>query len=273
MLRRRVLHAVAACAVAPLLAFADAPHVGQAGKDVAWVPTPPRVVERMLRMAQTTARDYVIDLGSGDGIVPITAARRFGARALGIEYDAELVKLSERKAAAAGVAQLASFVQGDLFGADLSRATVLTLYLRQNLNLELRPRLLELRPGTRVVSHRFDMGDWAPDEVSFIDGHRAFLWIVPANVIGAWSLELGTHDRPLELSLEQRFQKIGGYVVLGELQAGLREARLSGARIDFAYVDRDGVRREFRGSATRARMEGSFRTSGGAAGRWVALKR
>jgi len=282
MLRGPARLTLAACAAAWLLAApacaqtaAPAPRVGQAGKDVEWVPTPPRVVERMLRMAQTTSRDTVIDLGSGDGIIPITAARIFGARALGIEFDPALVKLAERKADAAGVAQRVRFVQGDLFSADLSRATVLTLYLQQNLNLELRPRILSLRPGTRVVSHRFGMGDWAPDEVSLIDGHRAYLWIVPANVIGAWSLELGPHARPLELSFEQRFQNIGGYVMLGELQAGLREARLRGARIDFAYVDRDGVRREFRGSATRMRMrmQGSFRAEDGSTGRWVALKR
>ena len=273
MLRRRVLHAVAACTVAPLLAFADAPHVGQAGKDVAWVPTPPRVVERMLRMAQTTSRDTVVDLGSGDGIIAITAAKRFGARSVGIEFDPALVALSERKAAAAGVAQLVRFVQGDLFGADLSRATVLTLYLRQNLNLELRPKLLELRPGTRVVSHRFGLGDWAPDEVSFVEGHRVYLWIVPANVIGAWSLELGPHARPLELSFEQRFQKIGGYVMLGELQVGLREARLRGAQIAFAYVDSQGVLRDFRGRVAGSRMEGSFRADDGSEGRWTAVKK
>ena len=273
MLRGRALHAVAACAAAPLLAFADAPHVGQPGKDVEWVPTPPHVAERMLRIAQTTARDYLIDLGSGDGIIPITAAKEFGARALGIEYDPALVKLARHRAAAAGVAQRVRFVQGDLFTADFSRASVLTLYLKDNINLALRPQILALRAGTRVVSHRFGMDDWAPDEVSLVGGHRVYLWIVPATVIGAWSLELGPHARPLELDFEQRFQRIGGYVMLGELQAGLRDARLRGARIAFAYVDQDGVRHEFSGRATRARMSGSFRADDGTSGRWVAIKR
>ncbi|HUJ87280.1 MAG TPA: class I SAM-dependent methyltransferase [Burkholderiales bacterium] len=273
MLRRRALHAVALFVAAPLLACADAPRVGQPGKDVEWVPTAPSVARRMLRMAQTTARDYVIDLGSGDGIIPISAAKEFGARALGIEYDPALVRLARQKAAAAGVARRARFVQGDLFAADFSRASVLTLYLKENLNLALRPQILALSPGTRVVSHRFGMGDWAPDEVSLVDGHRVYLWIVPANVIGAWSLELGPQAPPLELEFEQRFQKIGGYVMLGPVQAGLRDASLRGARIGFSYVDRDGVRREFRGSATRMRMSGSFRADDGARGRWEATKR
>jgi SAM-dependent methyltransferase len=271
--RLRLAACAAACLLAAPAAAQIAPRVGQPGKDVAWVPTPPSVVERMLRMAQTTPRDLVVDLGSGDGVIAITAAKKFGARALGIEYDAALVRLSKLKAADAGVAQRAQFIQGDLFAADFSRATVLTLYLRENLNLDLRPQILSLRPGTRVVSHRFGMGDWAPDEVSLVDGHRISLWIVPANVIGAWSLELGPHARPIELDFEQRFQKIGGYVMLGPVQAGLRDARLRGARIAFAYVDREGVRREFSGSATRMRMDGTFRADDGAEGRWVALKR
>jgi SAM-dependent methyltransferase len=269
--------ALAACAAACLLsaqaAAQTAPRVGQPGRDVAWVPTPPSVVERMLRMAQTTPRDTVVDLGSGDGIIAITAAKKFGARALGIEYDAALVSLSRLKAADAGVAQRVQFVQGDLFAADFSRASVLTLYLQDNLNRELRPKILALRPGTRVVSHRFGMDEWPPDEVSLVDGHRICLWIVPANVIGAWSLELGPRARALELEFEQRFQKIGGYVMLGPVQAGLRDARLRGAKIEFAYVDRGGVRREFSGSATRLRMSGTFRADDGTVGRWVALKR
>jgi methylase of polypeptide subunit release factors len=268
---------LAACAAACLLAAQataqTAPRVGQPGKDVAWVPTPPSVVERMLRMAQTTPRDTVVDLGSGDGIVAITAAKEFGARALGIEYDAALVRLSRLKAADAGVAQRVQFIQGDLFAADFSRASVLTMYLQDNLNRELRPKILALRPGTRVVSHRFGMDEWLPDEVSLVDGNRICLWIVPANVIGAWSLELGPRARALELEFEQRFQKIGGYVMLGPVQAGLRDARLRGARIAFAYVDREGVRREFSGSATRMRMEGSFHADDGDSGRWVAIKR
>ncbi|HEY5637652.1 MAG TPA: class I SAM-dependent methyltransferase [Burkholderiales bacterium] len=279
----RCVAALAALLVACPAAYAQAPaapaekfepHVGQAGKDVIWVPTPDEVVERMLRMAQVTAKDLVIDLGSGDGKITIAAARLFGARAMGVEYNPDMVKLSQRNAQAAGVAGKATFAHGDIFQTDFSKATVLTMYLLPGLNLKLRPTILSMRPGTRVASHSFNMDDWEPDEVSSIDGRSAYLWIVPATVAGTWALDLqGAAPRKLPMSLDQRYQKVTGSVTLGMMQAGLREPQLTGSQIRFALVDDKSVRRDFTGTVTGARMEGSYRADNGTEGRWSAAKR
>ncbi len=251
------------------------PQVGQAGKDVIWVPTPDEVVDRMLRMAQVTANDYVVDLGAGDGKIAIAAAKKFGARALGIEYDADMARHAQGNVERAGVAGRARIVQGDIFVSDFSQATVVTMYLLPALNLKLRPQILGMRPGTRVVSHSFSMDDWDADEESSLDGRRAYFWVVPANVAGTWMLELaggGTTGRH-EVTLEQRYQKIEGTIALGSLLGGLREARLRGFQIAFAYVDNAGVRRELSGRVSGARMEGSFRADNGTEGRWSATKK
>jgi hypothetical protein len=186
------------------------PRVGQEGKDVVWVPTPQALVERMLDMAKATPKDYLMDLGSGDGRLVITAAKR-GISALGIEYDPNMVALSRRNAQAAGVAERATFVEADLFETDFSRATVITMFLMPDLNLKLRPRILDLKPGTRVVSNSFDMGDWEADEKVVLtekegcEGYcTARLWIVPAKVAGRHRTAHG------ELTLEQTFQKVKG---------------------------------------------------------------
>lgn len=251
------------------------PQVGQAGKDVIWVPTPDDVVDRMLRMAQVTANDYVVDLGAGDGKIAIAAAKKFGARALGIEYDADMARHAQGNVERAGVAGRARIVQGDIFVSDFSQATVVTMYLLPALNLKLRPQILGMRPGTRVVSHSFSMDDWDADEESSLDGRRAYFWVVPANVAGTWMLELaggGTTGRH-EVTLEQRYQKIEGTIALGPLLGGLREARLRGFQVAFAYVDNAGVRRELSGRVSGARMEGSFRADNGTEGRWSATKK
>ena len=251
------------------------PHVGQQGKDVVWVPTPDEVVERMLNMAQTKPEDYVIDLGAGDGKIAIAAAKKFGARSLGIEYNPDMAALAQRNAQAAGVVGKAQIVQGDIFVTDFTQATVLTMYLLPSLNMKLRPQILAMRPGTRVVAHAFNMEDWEADESSDVDGRRAYLWIVPANVSGRWAMELSGAggSEKLSLNLDQKFQKIEGVAYLGSILAGLREPRLSGFRIGFAYVDNRGVRRDFTGRVTGSSMEGSFRTDGGAEGRWTATKK
>ena len=271
--------ALAALAIAlPAAAQKDKdyePHVGQAGKDVIWVPTPDGVVERMLRMAQVTANDYVVDLGAGDGKIAIAAAKKFGARALGIEYNAPMARHAQRNAERAGVAGRARIVQGDIFVSDFSQATVVTMYLLPALNLKLRPQILAMRPGTRVVSHSFSMDDWEADETSSLDGRRAYFWVVPAAVAGAWALELaggGAADK-LEMTLDQRYQKIEGTVALDTVLGGLREARLRGFLIAFSYVDDKGVRRDFSGRVSGARMEGSFRADNGTEGRWTATKK
>jgi SAM-dependent methyltransferase len=247
------------------------PQVGQAGKDVIWVPTPDEVVERMLRMAQVTANDLVYDLGAGDGKIAIAAAKKFGARSVGIEYNPEMAKHAQGNVEKAGVASRARILNGDIFATDFSQATVVTMYLLPALNLKLRPTILSMRPGTRVVSHSFTMEDWEADETSNMDGRRAYFWLVPANVGGGWTLETGGEKS--ELAFEQRFQKIEGTVGLGHTQGGLREARLRGASISFAYIDNNGARREFTGRVTGGRMEGTFRAENGGEGRWSATKK
>jgi hypothetical protein len=246
------------------------PQVGQAGKDVIWVPTPDEVVDRMLTMAQVGPNDSHMDLGSGDGKIVIAAAKR-GAKALGIEYNPDMVKLAQDNAQKAGVADKANFRRADIFQTDFSQATVITLYLLPALNMKLRPQLLSMKPGTRVVSHSFTMEDWEADEISTMDGRRAYFWVVPANVMGTWALDAG--GQKTELALEQTFQKLSGTVALGAVQGGLREPRLRGAQIGFAYVDDKGVRRDFSGTVNGRQMQGSFRDEKGQEGRWTAARK
>src|ERR1051326_1019422 len=247
------------------------PQVGQAGKDVIWVPTPEEVVDRMLTMAQVTPNDFVVDLGSGDGRTVIMAAKKFGAKALGIEYNPEIVKLSQENAQKAGVSDRAQFRRADIFATDFSQATVITLYLLPALNMKLRPTILAMKAGTRVASHSFTMEDWEADEVSTMDGRRAYFWIVPANVMGTWTLDAG--GQKSELTLDQTFQKINGTVSFGAVQGGLRDAHMRGPQISFSYVDQAGLRRDFTGSVNGRQMEGSFRDDKGQDGRWSATKK
>ena len=177
------------------------PEPYQAGKDVIWLPTPDSLVTKMLDLGQVTAKDVVIDLGSGDGRTVIAAAKR-GARALGIEYNPDMVEFATRAAQKAGVEGKARFIKADLFEADFSEATVITMYLLSSLNMKLRPKILDLKPGTRIVSHAFDMGDWKPDTIITTEGRNAYLWIVPANVEGTWKLGANT------LTLTQQFQML-----------------------------------------------------------------
>ncbi|HXF67628.1 MAG TPA: methyltransferase domain-containing protein [Burkholderiales bacterium] len=224
----------AAAARAQSAAAPYEPEVGQAGKDVVWVPTDQPLVEKMLDLARVTPRDYVIDLGSGDGRTVIAAARR-GARALGIEYNPDLVELSRRNAAKAGVAERARFVRGDIFESDFSQATVVTLFLLPELNLKLRPKLLDMKPGTRVVSNSFTMGEWQADRTVKATSEEgcnsyctAYLWIVPAKVAGTWRLAQGEG----ELTLKQSFQMISGTLRAGGVETAVR-GRLRGEEISF----------------------------------------
>lgn len=266
------LVAVAATAAAQAQKKEDfAPQVGQAGKDVIWVPTPEELVERMLRMAQTTPNDFVIDLGSGDGRIAIAAAKKFGARSMGIEYNPDMVDLSNRNAAKEGVAGKARFAKADIFESDFSQATVITMYLLPGLNLKLRPKLLDMKPGTRIVSHQFNMDDWQPDEITTIDGRRAYFWLVPAKAAGTWRLVSG--GDVLDVTLEQKYQMLEGSVKLGTVNAGLRDAKLHGDRLTFSFVDQGGVRRDFSGRINGNALEGTMKLETGPESRWTGTKR
>lgn len=220
-------------AAAPTLATDYAPSSGQAGKDVIWLPTSQALVDRMLEMAKLTPKDHLIDLGSGDGRLVITAARR-GATAHGIEYNPELVAYSQRIAQTEGVSARATFEKADIFESDFSKATVITLFLLPDLNLRLRPTLLNMKPGTRIVSNSFNMGDWQPDQTSsrVVEGCQtyceAYQWTVPAKVAGAWRLANGQ-----ELVLEQTHQMLQGTLRQGAQMLPLSDARMQGTRISF----------------------------------------
>ena len=217
---------VAALAQAPATDYQ--PKVGQAGKDVVWVPTPQALVDKMLDMAKVTSSDYVVDLGSGDGRTVITAAKR-GAKALGIEYNPKMVELSRQNAAKAGVSDKATFVKADLFKTDFSQATVVTLFLLPEINLKLRPKILAMKPGTRVVSNSFDMGNWKADDTIDTVGKcetycNAFFWVVPAKVAGTWQMQQG------KLALKQSFQFVTGTLTAGKVVTPVK-GRLNGADI------------------------------------------
>jgi len=253
--RRALLAGVAAwAACAPARAqFLPDPSTSLEGKDVMWVPTPDAAVARLLEMARVGRTDYVIDLGSGDGRIAIAAAKLRGARALGVEYNPELVQLSRESAKREGVADRVTFREADLFEMDLSQATVITLYLLTSLNLKLRPRLLALKPGTRVAAHMFRMGDWEPDEKDRVAGSDVFLWIVPARVAGTWRLTQGRETWTVDL--QQQHQRVAG-TVRHARGASAVAAQLRGADIRLAFDDASGARLALAGRVDGDRVEG-----------------
>ncbi len=240
------------------------PQIGQEGKDVIWVPTPQALVERMLQMAKVTPNDYVIDLGSGDGRTVITAAKKFGVKALGIEYNPDMVALSKRNAEKEGVAGRAEFMKADIFATDFSKATVITMYLLPQLNLRLRPILLKMKPGTRIVSHAFSMNDWQPDQTESVEGRTAYLWIVPARVEGTWRWG---DPRSYEITLRQHFQLVEGLVKGDDRTIQFRNGRLQGDQLTFSLIESAGPgarQREYVGRVDGDTIEGVVKLPGGA---------
>lgn len=226
------------------------PSVGQSGKDVIWVPTHQDLVDKMLTMANINEDDYVIDLGSGDGRTVISVAK-LGARAHGIEYNPDLVALSQRNAQAAGVAERATFVEGDIFESDFSDASVITLFLLPELNVRLRPILLDMKPGTRVVSNSFDMGDWQADDQVRVEGEceswcQAYKWVIPAKVAGDWTVGDG------KLSLAQQYQMLSGTLTIEGTEHPISEAKVDGTAISFTA---DGTR--YTGSINGEQISGT----------------
>ena len=244
------------------------PYVGQPGKDVIWVPTPEIVVNRMLDLAKATPSDFLADLGSGDGRTVIAAAKR-GIRAMGVEFNPDMVALATREAVRQGVTDKVKFVNGDIFTTDFSQATVVTLYLLPSLNVKLRPKILAMKPGTRVVSHAFNMADWEPDETATPEGRQVFMWVVPANAAGNWKVQIAGASR--DLSLQQEFQKLQGSLRSGSESLSVFDARLRGDEIRFSVLEKGGTRRDFTGKVQSSGMSGAMRVSGQESS-WSAVK-
>ncbi len=228
------------------------PSTGQPGKDVVWVPTNDALVLRMLDMAKVTSNDLVYDLGAGDGKIAIAAARRFGARAVGVEYNGDMAKLAQCFVRAEGLTEKVKIIQGDIFETNFSDATVLTLYLLPELNLRLRPTILDMKPGTRVVSHSFLMGDWQPDQSSVSEDGAAYLWIVPAKVAGKWTFKRQNGKETFSLQLDQTFQKLSGKA--GARSEEITQGELKGTELTLLFSEGD-VHTRLKGKVSGNRIE------------------
>ena len=231
------------------------PTLGQMGKDVMWLPTPKELVDNMLSMAQVNEQDLLYDLGAGDGVIAITAAKKHGARAVGIEYNPKLAAFAQQKVIEAGVQDRVRIVHGDIFQTDFSQATVLTLYLLPEINYQLRPTILKMKPGTRVVSHDFDMVEWEPDAITQTARARAMMWVVPADVAGNWTFQ-PSNGAPFGVRLEQIFQRIGGVRRFGGQEQALVGAQLQADRLSFQYVAADQSIHTVKATVQGNRMQG-----------------
>ena len=232
------------------------PQVGQEGKDVIWVPTPEGLIDKMLAAAKVNDKDTLFDLGAGDGIIAITAARQYGAKSVGIEYNPEMAQFARRKVAEAGMTDKVKIITGDIFQEDFSAATVVTLYLMPHLNIKLRPILLKMKPGTRVVSNTFSMGDWEPDETVLDQHWRAHFWVVPAQIEGAWVMN-GMDGGPIRLNMSQSFQNIGGTLTRGGQTFAMLGARLRGDEVKFQFITPDRKVHAFSGRVDGRRLTGN----------------
>ena len=268
--------------------IASAAHAQDFG-DTPYVQTPQNVVDRMLQVAKVGPGDYVIDLGSGDGRMVITAAQKYGARGFGVDLDRRLVELANKRAASAGVAGRAVFYERDLYETDMSEASVVTIYLLPEVNLMVRPKLLAtLKPGTRVVAHDYDMGEWRPDEQMVLDApdkpvgrdkkSKVFYWVVPGNAAGKWRWEMPLAGKPAVFTLDiaQNFQSITGSVRVDGNAWPIENSRLRGDDIGFTVVDpRDKTRYEFSGRMAGPGIDGAIRVVGVSAQRqleWNAVR-
>jgi len=234
------------------------PSVGQAGKDVIWVPTPDALVTKMLQAVKTTKDDLVFDLGSGDGKIPIAAAKEFGATAVGIEYNPDMAELARRNVKRAGVDGKVRIITGDIFKEDFTKATVVTMYLLPDLNLKLRPIILKMKPGTRVTSHQFHMGDWEADERLNIEFRDAYVWYVPADVAGDWAIKEESGGFEGVVTLAQRFQRVGGTITTGGKTQPLLSPTLTGDKLAFSFVDGENNLRTVKTTVSGATMSGDL---------------
>jgi SAM-dependent methyltransferase len=248
----------------------DVPQIGQVSKDSVWVPTPERVIRRMLQMADVTADDLVVDLGSGDGRIPIYAGRHFGARAVGVELEENLVRLATESARAQGVADRVRFVRQDLFAYDLSDATVVALYISPGVMTRLEPRLAALRPGTRITSHYFTLGDWQPDETIRVEERTAHLWIVPADVGGTWTVRSGSDV--FKVTIDQRHQQLKTRGQRAGRDIPVIAPKIRGTDVSFAAVDPAGDVRHYVGRVAGGRMSGESHAEGAPPARWSAAR-
>jgi Methylase of polypeptide chain release factors len=243
------------------------PSVGQEGKHVIWIPTPDALVQAMLDIVKIQPNDILYDLGSGDGKIVIAAAKRYTIKAVGIEYNPDLVSLARRNALRAGVEDRARFIQGDIFKEDFSKASVLALYLLPDLNLKLKPIILAMPPGTRVVSNTFDMGSWPADATIELDpSNRAYYWVVPARVQGRWQLDDPAGTALAELELRQDFQLLSGSMLLGGERFSIVSGRMQGEAITFSYGRStpagSTVLGSFQGTVQAGLLEGSLSEAG-----------
>lgn len=263
---QHLMLAVLACFAALGSAWADpckdlAPTRGQSGKDVIWIPTPEPLIDKMLTAAKVTGQDRVFDLGAGDGIIAITAARKFGAQSVGVEFNPKMADYARCKVQEAGMTEKVRIITGDIFVENFSSANVVTLYLLPDLNLRLRPTLLKMKPGTRIVSHAFNMGDWEPDETMSHEYSRGYFWVVPAQVEGDWMFS-GMEGGPMRVSLRQTYQNIGGMFTRASNTQPLVGARLRGEDISFQFSTPDKNVHTFTGRVAGDRITGTVNSAG-----------
>ena len=238
------------------------PVRAQAGKDVIWIPTSQSLVDEMLLMAKVTSNDLLYDLGSGDGIIAVTAGKKYGARAVGIEFNPKMAEFATQRAKKEGVSDKVTFINGDIFAEDFSQATVVTMYLLPTLNLRLRPTLLDMPPGTRIVSHAFSMQEWEPDLTSTAGSGTAYLWIVPAKVAGEWDIKGLEGAAPGKLTLTQSFQQVGGTMTVAGVSQPLLGVQLSADKLSFSFMGADKAMQSITATVTAGNLSGMHTANG-----------